>query len=101
MENKDIISVQKICVLYDVPNSFIESLCDFELIEIINESNEQFIHERQIRDIEKLIRLHYDLNINFEGLDVIQNLLNKVASLESELRTANNELDFYRHLSID
>ncbi len=85
MENTNIISVQKICVLYDIPNSFVESLFDFELINPIEQNKERYIHEDQIRDIEKLIRLHYDLKINFEGLDVISNLLNKISRLESEL----------------
>ena len=100
MKNTNIISIQKICVIYDIPNSFIESLFDFELIDIIDENNEQFIHEDQIRDIERFIRLHYDLKINFEGLDVILNLLNKISSLESDLNEARNELAFYHQLSL-
>ncbi len=93
MKNANIISVQKVCVLYEIPSSFVESLLDFELINAIHHDNELYIHHDQIGDIEKLIRLHYDLNINFEGLDVIHHLLNNISSLEDELIALRNTVN--------
>jgi len=90
------ITIQQFCVHYDVPTSFIDSLSNFELIEIIQEDDVRYIDESQINTIEKLIRLHYDLNINLEGLDVIVNLLNQIEKLQQEVTRLNNQLDFYR-----
>jgi hypothetical protein len=43
--------------------------------------------------MEMFIRLHYDLNINIEGIDVIRNLLTKIELIEQELATLRRQLD--------
>jgi hypothetical protein len=35
----------------------------------------QCIYKIQIKDIEKMIRMHYELDINLEGMDAVYNLL--------------------------
>ena len=87
------ISIQQFCIHYDVPQSFIDSLNSFELIELIEVEQSKHICVEDIKRIEKLIRLHYDLNVNFEGLDIISNLLHQVNSLHEEVRTLRNKLD--------
>ena len=67
----------------------------YDLITLKNEGNTLYIDAAQINTIEKLIRLHYDLDINFEGLDVIFNLLNQIDSLQQEIKRLNNKLTFY------
>ena len=90
------ISVTQICSQYDIPVSFIDSLNNYELIKLSSIDNQPAIYEEEIELIEKLIRLHYHLNINFEGLDVVVNLLNQIEDLKSELNTLQNKLYFYR-----
>lgn len=41
------------------------------------------------------MRLHYDLEINIEGIDAIYNLLEQVNSLRKEITTLNNRLRLY------
>lgn len=89
------ISVKQFCVHYNVPVTFIETLSEFELIDIINIENSKHIKEQQIATIEKLMRLHYDLDINFEGLDVINNLISQINKLQNEVTSLQNRLDFY------
>ena len=95
METKNLISVQLICKRYNVPVSFINTLQEYQLIEIIVEKDDFFIHTKQIKEVEKMMRLHYDLDINLEGVDAIYNLLRKVDSLEQEITTLHNKLRFY------
>jgi len=78
-----------------VPESFITSLFDYELIEIIISEEQQYIHVTQIKNIEKFIRFHYEMDINLEGLDAVSNLLKQVESLKEEIVTLNNRLNFY------
>jgi hypothetical protein len=85
------ISISQFCSHYDIPNSFINNLIEYKLIELIDKNNKKYIAENQLHHIEKLIRLHYDLAINFEGLDVINNLLQRIESLEQELNSINNQ----------
>jgi len=95
MENENIIAIQQFCIHYNIPISFINSLNEFELVEVITIQKNQYIHTRQIKDIEKLIRLHYELDINMEGLDVVYNLLKQVEFLQDEIMTLDNRLKFY------
>jgi hypothetical protein len=73
-----------------------DSLYNFQLIDIIDFDNERHINKKQIANIEKFIRLHYDLNINFEGLDVINNLLERINELENEITILKRQIDFYK-----
>ncbi len=95
MGTKDIISIQQFCFHYNIPKSFIKSLSEFELVEIITIQKIQYINVRQIKDIEKMIRLHYELHINMEGMDVVYNLLKQVASLQDEIIILDNRLKFH------
>ncbi len=93
----EIILLQKFCSEYDVPVSFIETLSEYELIQL---DNSQGIPVEQINTIEKMIRLHYDLDINFEGLQAVHNLLNQIDELQGEIRRLNNRLDFYNQFNL-
>jgi ribosome assembly protein YihI (activator of Der GTPase) len=70
-------------------------LHEYELIEIIVTENKNYLKEAQIDRIEKMIRLHYDLEINLEGIHVIDNLLDRLENLQSQITTLNNRLKFY------
>ena len=98
METRDLISVQLLCERYNVPISFINTLQEFQLVEIIVESEDPYIHTTQIKEVEKIIRLHYELDINLEGVDVIYNLLKQVESLKREVTILHNRLRLYEDL---
>jgi len=89
------ISVQTFCVHYKVPTSFIDSLSHYELIQLIEVETTLHIPIKEITKIERLMRLHYDLEVNFEGLDVINNMVSKINSLQSEVISLKNKLEFY------
>lgn len=95
METRDLIPIQLLCKRYNVPVSFINTLQDFELIEIIVKNDDFYIHSTQIKALEKMMRLHYDLDINIEGVDAIYNLLKQVDSLKKEITELQNRLRLY------
>jgi chaperone modulatory protein CbpM len=68
-----------------VEPSFIHLLENEGLLEIQVIEGEQYIHESALQDLERFARWYYDLSINIEGIDVIQNLLNKMNNMEKEL----------------
>ena len=98
MNEKSLISTQTLCTHYNIEISFVDELNKMGLIhiEVIEQNN--FIHQDQISDLEKIIRLHNELHVNLEGIDVVLNLLenervlrNKLYALESRLRLYENE----------
>lgn len=95
MEEKDIISIEVFCAHYQVPESFVTSLREFELIETVMSEGVEYIEVAHLSTVEKLVRLHYELNINMEGLDVVNNLLRRVTELQDEIHVLRNRLKLY------
>ena len=95
MISKEYISTQTVCFHYDIEFSFVDSLCRMGLIEMHIIEEDRCIHKDQLADLEKMIRLHNDLNVNLEGIDVVFNLLEKEQKLRSELIALQNRLRRY------
>lgn len=95
MDRENLISIQEFCTYYQIPENFLNSLSEYELIEIVCTENCQFVSITQIKNIEKLIRFHFELDINLEGIHAISNLLDKVETLQDEIKKLNNKINFY------
>ncbi len=98
METQQYISIKEICVHHNIPKQFIMQLHDFQLIEIITIDNNQYLYETQIKDLERLIRLHFELEINLEGLDAIHHLLKQIETLKQDIVYLNNKLNRFEAL---
>ncbi len=53
------------------------------------------IEASAIPQVEKIMRLHFDLNINLEGIDVIINLLQQIETLQEEITQLKRRLSLY------
>lgn len=97
METQEYIPVPVFCRQHGVEISLISSLCEFGLIEItrLDESEPGYILTSQLTDTERLIRLHDELGINLEGLDAIMHLLDRIRSMQEEIRNLKNTLLIY------
>lgn len=96
METRDLILIEHFCTNNDIEFSFIDSLHEFGLIEVIIREDHKYLPQEQLKDVEKMMRLHYDLDINIEGIDVISNLLKRIDYLQQELRTTQNKLNIFK-----
>ncbi|MEP0711070.1 chaperone modulator CbpM [Algoriphagus sp.] len=92
MAQQELIVIETLCSHYEIEVSFVDSLYSLGLIEIHTIEQVRFIPEEKVADLEKMIRIHQDLQVNPEGIDVILNLLQKVDELKSELAEAKNKL---------
>ncbi|TLV02863.1 chaperone modulator CbpM [Dyadobacter luticola] len=95
MENDQLIAVETFCTYYNVEYSFVESLQHNDLIETVFVNESQFIQLPQLQKIERMVRLHHDLDINPEGLGAIHTLLDRIDSLDREIVLLRNKLRFY------
>lgn len=95
MDPKEYILITEFCELHRVQYSFINSLNEFGLLEIkIIEENE-YLDPEQLRELERMMRLHYELDINMQGIDAIRHLLDRVTELKDEIRVLRNRLRRY------
>ncbi|HQQ94968.1 MAG TPA: chaperone modulator CbpM [Bacteroidia bacterium] len=85
MENGDYISVKELCRHYAIEYSFVSQLSEHGLIELIEVGEQSAIRMERLGEFERHLRMHYELDINFEGLEVIAHLLEKLDSMQSEL----------------
>lgn len=92
MQTVNNITIQECCTHYSIETAFVHSLQQYGLIEIIHSEDEQYIHYEQLARLEKYIHLHYDLEINFQGLDAITHLLQHIENLQMEVKILRNEL---------
>jgi len=95
MENIDLVPVQNFCVHHQIDFSFIESLQQFGLVEITTIEEQSYFKESQLSEIEKFVRLHYELDINFEGIEAIGHLLEKIRKMQSLNQQLQNRLSVY------
>jgi hypothetical protein len=95
METEHLMPVDKFCRNYDIEFSFIDSLHEFGLVKLTRVDETRYIYLEQINELERMIRLHYELDINIEGIDAIAHLLKRVDQLQDELRIMKNRLRLY------
>jgi len=98
MQTDDLILAEDFCTHYRVELSFINYLEEYGLIEITSVEETSYISREQLRKLEQLVRLHYDLNINLEGIDAIAHLLERMKGLQFEIISLKNRLGLYEKI---
>jgi uncharacterized protein YjaG (DUF416 family) len=98
MTRKNLISTDEFCVHHNIEFSFIRNLCDFGLLETVTVKKAHFIPEDQLEKLERMLRLHKELDINVEGIDTIDHLLDRMSALQTELINLRNRLRLYEDL---
>ena len=94
MEN-ELFRAEEFCTYYNVEYHFLELLHEHDLIEIVNINEQHYLHADALSNLESLMRMHYDLNINIEGIEVVSNLLSRVNNLQQQLTLLKNKLKVY------
>jgi len=97
MEKADLIPAEDFCSHHSVSYTFVSGLCDAGLAEVVTIEEVQYIHPDCVADLEKLVRLHADLDINMEGIEAIAHLLQQVSDLRVQLKNMTQQLDMYKN----
>lgn len=92
MENSRFITIQNISNHYNVEISFIRSLGEFGLIEITRTEEDEVMDMAYLGEFEKMMRLHYELEINMQGIDAIAHLLKRIHDMQEDVRYLKNRL---------
>jgi chaperone modulatory protein CbpM len=95
MQTEYLIAVDEFCAHNDIEISFIRTLHQTGLIQITTIEETKYIDANQIQQLEKFIRLYYELDINLEGIETITHLLQRINSLQDEIIALRNRLRLY------
>ena len=92
MEQEELIPAKDFCIHHNIEYSFISSLQNSGLISVISIKSSSYIHQDEIHKLEKFVRLHYDLDINIEGIETINYLLERIEEMQKEIVKLRNRI---------
>ena len=99
MANEELIAIHEFCASRNVEISFVQSLCESGLLETITIERTEFISDDQLPELDKLVRLHYDMDINLEGIETIYHLLQQMKAMQRELTGLKGRLSLYERIN--
>ncbi len=95
MQSEDMILANEFCIHHNIEVSFIYSLHESGLVEIIEIEEKTFIPISQLTHLEKLVRLYSEMDINIEGIETISHLLQRMDQLQQQINLLTNRLKVY------
>ena len=95
MYTEELILVETFCNHHKVEVSFLTSLQECGLVEIVNKEDAPYIRESKVKELEQLVRLHNDLELTPDGLEIVTYLLEQIKNKDEELTKLYNRLRFY------
>lgn len=95
MEMQEYIPIDIFCSQHGVEVTFISSLQEYGLIEILRVNETECLQLNQLAEAEAIVRLYRELDINPEGIDAIINLLQRIKEMQSEIQYLKNRLSLY------
>ena len=98
MDREDLISLEAFCRHNNAEVTFVTSLQEYGLVEIVQVNDAQYVPSERLAEVEKMIRLRNELNINTEGIEAICGLLQKIKEMSYEINMLKRRLRLYEDL---
>lgn len=95
MATQQLVSIAVFCQHQGVELTFVHALHERGLITVIAESEQQFVAEDALPRLEQFARMHYDLDINLEGIEAISHLLERMERMQDDVRALRERLRLY------
>jgi chaperone modulatory protein CbpM len=92
MHSADFIVAGEFCTFHHVELSFIKGLHESGLIGMTTSDGSLLLSAEELPALEKFVRWHYELAINFEGIEALAHLLQRMDGLQEENRVLRNRL---------
>jgi len=98
MNKINLIPANEFCASHEIEISFIDSLQEAGLIEITTIKETEYVQESQLNELERIVRLYYELDINLEGIETVIHLLQRINDMHDEITLLKNRLRLYESL---
>jgi hypothetical protein len=94
-QDDDLVALNDFCASHNIEISFINSLQQIGMVEIVTVREVCFINYEQLKQLERIVKFYYDMDINLEGIETIDHLLRQIGLLQDENKALRNRLRFY------
>ena len=95
MPSVDMVLASEFCIHHRIEISFINSLKEYGLIEVVTIEEKLYLSTSQLSRLEMLLRFYYDLDINLEGIETITHLLDRTRQMQEQIVQLRNRLARY------
>lgn len=95
MQTTNLIAANEFCIYHNIEPSFIYSLQESGLIEVIVVEEKLFVEESELPQLEKMVRLYHELDINLEGIETITYLLQRMQDMQRQIAALESRLSMY------
>ncbi len=86
------IVVEEFCTVHELEISFVDRLAEHDLVHLVSIDQRSYISQEELPVLERFVRLHQDLGLPPDSLDVIDRLLSQIESLQEEIARLRNRL---------
>jgi chaperone modulatory protein CbpM len=86
------ISREELVEIYKIEITFFDELVEFGLLNVQTENEVRYLMYEDLPVFERFANWHYDLEINLPGLEVIDNMLQKMEHLKQRNRELIHKL---------
>ena len=95
MQTENLIPIDEFCTNHNIEISFISSLQQTGLIEITTINETMFINKDNLKQLEIIVHFYFELDINLEGIETINHLLQRINAMHDEMTMLKNRLRLY------
>lgn len=99
MATEDLIFAHEFFTYHQLDLSFVVALEEQGVLETITIGLVQYLHPDQLAPLERLIRLHRELAVHVEDLDIVAHLLERLEQAQEQVNQLQNRLAFYEPVS--
>lgn len=95
MTTEHLTAADEFCSYHHIETTFINLLEEAGLVQITVVNQSRFIPQSQLPQLERMIRLHRELDINIAGIEAIAHLLQRIEAMQQEMQGLKNRLRIY------
>ena len=99
MSTETLISAHEFFAYHQLDLNFMVILEEQGVLETITIGPVRYLHPNQLVPLERLIRLHRELAVHVEDLDIVAHLLERLEQAQAQVSQLQNRLAFYEPTS--
>ena len=88
------ISIKSLASFHNLDENLLLEIVEYEIVPIKRTRSEVMISSEYLDEFERALRLHLDLGVNLQGVDIICRMRNQIQEMQEEIERLNRLLEF-------